>query len=95
MDLTASVRWAREHDAHARRMVLAANERIRQVVSVRGLYAYSEALVHGYARAFAAAAQSGVQAARERSSRDAARGSFGHEFACSYGAHTTCALTRL
>lgn len=69
-NLSRAVEWARAHDAQAQHMVAAAHERIRTVVSVQGVYAYVDALIGGYARAYAPSAS--------------VVGTYTHEFSCRY-----------
>jgi arylsulfatase A-like enzyme len=84
-NLSQAVAWARAHDDEAQRMVDAGHTRIRQVVSVPGIYAYVERLVESYAKRYAA-----------ESSGLASVGSYTHEFACSeVGQHTRCRMSRL
>ena len=93
-NLTAGVVWARTNNEKAKRMVANANARIQQVVSVAGLYEYSERLVTGYAERFANAARSEADVRAREVKSDSSR--FSHEFACAFvsnGKHTQCTLT--
>lgn len=85
-NLSAAIEWARAHDGEAQRIAARGHERVRQVVSLRGIYVYVEQLIRSYASAFAV----------HSPSSGALDMNFTHEFQCSYwGATTECALSRV
>ena len=87
-NLSAAIAWARVHDMQAQRMTHAAHTRIRQVVSVPGVYAYSERLIRSYATKYA---ENSVASKR-------AVGTYTHEFSCTYKqaeGQTQCKLSEL
>ena len=71
-----AVAWARVHDAEAHRIADAAHSRIRQVVSVPGVYAYSERLIRSYAAKYTENRAAGRNADEIVGTR------YSHEFAC-------------
>ena len=86
-NLSSAVSWARAHDAEAQRVATAGHARIRQVVSLRGVYAYVDRLVARYASRYGAASSAIV-------------GNYTHEFSCSLRRvesrrSTECQLKRL
>ena len=86
-NLSQAVAWARDHDVDAQRIAAAGHDRIRQVVSVPGVYAYVDRLVERYAAAYAL-----------RSGGHGVVGNYTHEFACAQrveGGGTECQLTAL
>ena len=75
-------------DSKAQQIVAAANERAKEVVSVAGLYEYSEALLKGYVARYTRALVNDSAWLQERRKQH-----FRHEFACDYTAkQTTCAM---
>jgi hypothetical protein len=87
-NLSAAIVWAQTHDAEAQQIVAAANERAKEVVSVAGLYEYSEALLKGYVARYTRALVNDSAWLQERRKQH-----FRHEFACDYTAkQTTCAM---
>ena len=75
-NLSDAVAWARVHDAEAHRIADAAHSRIRQVVSVPGVYAYSERLIRSYAAKYTENRAAGRNADEIVGTR------YSHEFAC-------------
>lgn len=70
-NLSSAVSWARTHDESAQQIASAGHARIRQVVSVPGVYAYADRLMQQYAERFiGAGGRSGVA------------GNYTHEFSC-------------
>ena len=49
-NITQAVIWAREHDNEAQRMVVTANEDVRELVRPKAMFRYSEALLEKYAQ---------------------------------------------
>lgn len=86
-NLSAAIAWARAHDNEAQAIASRGHDRIRQVVSVKGIYTYVDALIAGYARAYRRASHDGSVV-----------GSYTHEFACKYSSdhtRTECKLARI
>lgn len=48
-NLSAAVRWAREHDRRAQAIVVAANRAMAEWTSTSAIYLYTQRLLHGYA----------------------------------------------
>jgi arylsulfatase A-like enzyme len=84
-NLSDAIAWARAHDTEAQRIVAAANVHVRQVVSVAGVYAYSERLIRSYASRYAGHRAPG------RSADEAVGTQYTHEFSCDIerGGHGT------
>ena len=84
-NLSDAIAWARAHDTEAQRIVAAANVHVRQVVSVAGVYAYSERLIRSYASRYAGHRAPG------RSADEAVGTQYPHEFSCDIerGGHGT------
>lgn len=79
-NLTMAIAWAQANDAEAQRIAAQGHERIRQVVSVAGIYVYVEELIRSYARRYAA---------HTPSTTPGGRSNFTHEFSCAYGESLT------
>ena len=75
-NLSLAIAWARAHDTHAQQVAERGHQRIRQVVSVPGIYAYVDRLIERYARAYLNTGPNAV-------------GKYTHEFSCTYGGSTT------
>ena len=71
-----AIAWARAHDVEAQSIVAAANLHVRQVVSVAGIYAYSERLIRSYAAKYAGHRAPG------RSPDEVVGTEYTHEFSC-------------
>ena len=90
-NLSAAIVWAQNHDSEAQRIVAAANQRAKEVVSVAAIYEYSEALLKGYVGRYTRAPANDSTWLQGRRAQY-----FRHEFACDYNAkQTTCAMRTL
>ncbi len=78
-NLSAAIQWAQAHDAEAQRIAAQGHDRIRQVVSVPGIYVYVEQLIRSYAHAYATHSRGAAMAGRN----------YTHEFKCTYKGETT------
>ena len=91
-NLSSAVSWARAHDLEAQRIAEAAHRRIRQVVSVPGVYAFSERLIRSYAASYS-------QQSTTRDGKDEVIGTaYAHEFTCNHqeaGRMTQCKLSSI
>ena len=89
-NLSNAVRWARDHDEEAQRIADAGHARIRQVVSVPGVYAYVDRLIQGYAKKYA-------EHGGGRGGDENVVGNYTHEFKCrsAKAGETVCSLDAL